>query len=169
MNKENRTLLTHLLVYVLLQLLVLYKFAIFNTAFAFFYVAFILLLPPRQSRISTMTIAFFLGLIIDVFSSTPGIHTSATVLVAFLRYPWLTRLKGTPDDLATIQVHSWGFGSFLLFIFPLIFLHHTLLFTLENGSLNPFMLLFSRIFYSSLLTTLVIVLSNSLIANKRRR
>ena len=57
------------------------------------YPLFILLLPLRTSRLLVLTLAFALGLAIDWFSETLGMHAAALVFTAFLRAPILAVLE----------------------------------------------------------------------------
>ena len=99
-------------VLVLVQVLVLNNIHFMGYINPYVYVLFILLLPVRFSRLFTLILAFALGLIIDAFSNTYGIHAFSTVLIAFLRpLPsiYLLILKKTPTDPS--------FNSFGVFAF----------------------------------------------------
>jgi hypothetical protein len=51
----------------------------------FLYPIFIFLLPLRTPKPLVIFLAFILGLIVDLFYATPGVHTSASVFTAFVR------------------------------------------------------------------------------------
>ena len=51
----------------------------------FVYPLGILLLPVRTPDVSAMLIGFAVGLIIDLFYGTPGVHAAALVFTAFVR------------------------------------------------------------------------------------
>jgi hypothetical protein len=53
---------------------------------AFIYPLIIIVLPYSMPRSIVLTIAFFVGIIVDVGYDSIGLHTSALVLTAFLRY-----------------------------------------------------------------------------------
>ncbi len=169
MRSKSTEVIVSFLVYVVLQILVLYRFVLSDVAFAFFYVGFLALLPTNQNVITTMTIGFFTGLLIDIFSNTPGIHASASVLFCFVRLSWLNTVIGGRDELQRVSVHDFGGSRFLLFIVPLVLLHHSMIFILENGSLSPFFLVFKRILWSTLLSSFLVLTSNFLLTNKQRR
>lgn len=57
------------------------------------YPLFILLLPLRTSRLLTLLLAFALGLSIDWFSETLGMHAAALVFTAYFRGPILALLE----------------------------------------------------------------------------
>ncbi len=72
-------------------LLVLFQVLVFNNIQLggylnpYIYVLFLLLMPFETPRWLLLVAAFTLGISIDVFSNTLGIHTSATVFMAFIR------------------------------------------------------------------------------------
>ena len=71
-------------VYVLLQVLLLRNLVLFNSAFCFLYIAFILLLPIEWNSLVLMVIGFFLGFTIDIFYDSMGLHAMATVVVCLV-------------------------------------------------------------------------------------
>ncbi len=59
-------------VYVLAQVVFLKNLVLFNSAFCFLYVAFILLLPFDLSNLRIVLIGFLLGFTIDIFYEQHG-------------------------------------------------------------------------------------------------
>lgn len=57
------------------------------------YHLFILLLPLNMPRWSILLAAFFMGIGVDLFYDSPGLHASAAVFTAFLRKPILKFLE----------------------------------------------------------------------------
>lgn len=49
------------------------------------YPLFIILLPFRTPRAGVLILAFLMGIIIDFFYDSPGLHASASVAIAFFR------------------------------------------------------------------------------------
>ena len=76
------------LVLVLLQVLLFNNIELAGLINPYFYVYIILIMPLSLNVSIQLLIAFFAGLIIDVFSNTWGMHAAATTLVAFIR-PYL--------------------------------------------------------------------------------
>ncbi|MEM9325647.1 MAG: Rod shape-determining protein MreD [Bacteroidota bacterium] len=156
-------------IYVLLQLPVLYRLVLFDSAFGFFYVGFILFLPRLQNRMTSLLLAFLSGLLVDIFSNTLGIHALASTLIAYVRIPWLVFTRGVDDDDAPISVFALGLSGLLLYVIPLIFLHHSVIFLVEHGSFSLFGTTLKRIVLSTLFTSTLLVTTNYLLATKRRR
>ena len=120
-------------VYLILQVVLLKNLVLFNTSFCFLYVAFIILLPVEMSNLRLMLIAFLLGISVDIFYNSLGLHTIALVLLAYLRNYWLATITpqggydiGTPPTLA-----ANGLQWFLVYTLPLVFVHHLVLFFVE--------------------------------------
>ncbi len=170
MNRFNiKEQILNLFALVLLQLPLLYKITLFERAFAFFYIGFLLLLPVTLSKSYLMIVGFFTGLIVDVFSNTPGIHAGACVLVMFIRNIWLRVVEPDMQELTNLNVSIIKGLGFLKFMFPLIFLHHVVIFTVENGGLYLFRLLGEKIFYSSMFSFIIIFIVSMLTAQRKYR
>jgi len=169
MRQDTVRQIFYFIIYVLLQLPVLYRFVLFDAAFGFFYMGFILFLPRVQNRMTTLLLAFFSGLLVDIFSNTLGIHACACTLIAYLRLPWLIFTRGVDDDDAPISVFALGLAGLLLYVVPLIFLHHSVIFLVEHGSFSLFGTTLKRIFLSTAFTSTILVTTNYLLATKRRR
>ena len=67
------------LIYIALQVVLFRNIALFDTAFAFIYVAIVLSVPLETDRIITIFLAFVVGVLVDVFYNSLGIHASALV------------------------------------------------------------------------------------------
>ena len=70
---------------VLFQVLVLNNIQFLGYINPYLYILFILSLPVQMPRWFLLVLAFILGLSIDIFSNTLGMHAFATVFVAFFR------------------------------------------------------------------------------------
>ncbi|MCP3932234.1 MAG: hypothetical protein GY705_24445 [Bacteroidetes bacterium] len=74
---------------VLFQVLILKRIVVgapgFNYIHILVYPLFILLLPLRTPKVLVILLAFILGLTIDIFYDSIGVHASAAVFTAFLR------------------------------------------------------------------------------------
>lgn len=162
--------ISHLVIFLFIQIPLLYKLVLFDKAFGFFYVGFVLLLPYRLNYVVAMVIAFLAGLLVDVFSSTPGIHSSASVLVVFVKDLWHDIIKGEPDEDVHLDFNELGLMGSIRYFLPLIFVHHLMIFIIENNGLQSFGHLVSKIFYSTLFSFfLVLGITVILTPVKRKR
>ncbi|WP_258102710.1 rod shape-determining protein MreD [Marinoscillum sp. MHG1-6] len=158
----------HLFVFLILQIPLINKFILFDKAFGFFYLGFILFLPVGLNRNLTMIIGFLSGLVIDVFSNTPGIHAAATVLITFVKDYWYSFAIGEDEEpnLSWNDLKGWGSVKFLL---PLITLHHTIIFVLENNGFTEFVILMNKILLSSAYTFITVFSLSLLLAPTERK
>lgn len=143
---------------VLLQVLILNNVHIAGYATPFLYIYLILKFESDVPRNTLMLWAFFLGLTIDIFSDTPGMNASATVLLAFLR-PAFLRLFVPRDTLDTLvpAIRTMGFSPFLKYLIVSVVVHHGMLLTIEFFSFAHIGTLLLRIAASSLLTVACII------------
>ncbi len=89
------------------------------------YPLILLLLPIGIPRSAIITTAFVLGLVIDGFYDSPGVHTASLVLTAFLRSFALRLFEprgGYRIDYAP-EVRLYGIGWFLSYIGVMLFIH----------------------------------------------
>ncbi len=156
--------------YVLLQVLLLKNLVLFNTAFCFLYVAFILLLPTEINTLTLMFFGFALGFMIDIFYDSLGLHASTMVLIAYLRNYWLSAItpQGGYDAGTRPTVAVNGVQWFLVYALPLIFLHHAFLFFLEAGGFSVFWYTMLKVMSSLLFTMTVIIFIQYLSPDRRR-
>lgn len=170
MSRINiREQIFNFIAFFLIQLPLLYRVVLFDQAFGFFYVGFLLLLPYNWGRVYLLLIGFFTGLVVDVFSNTPGIHASACVLIMFFRDAWIRIVHDDVEELSNINHISLKKMGFLAYVLPLVFVHHLVIFTLENGGVHLFGMLISKVFLSSLLSFIIIFVLNVVIAPRPRR
>ncbi|WP_425389749.1 Rod shape-determining protein MreD [Ekhidna sp.] len=159
----------NLVLLLLIQLPLVHRVTLFNQAFGFFYIGFLLLLPRNLGRTYLMIIGFFVGLLVDMFTDTPGMHASASVFIMFIRGFWLNIVNDDLQDVNNLNIESLKKSGFLYFIFPLVFIHHFVLFFVENGGFHLFGMVLSKVFFSAIFSTLVIFTINFVITPKRRR
>ena len=133
----------------------------------FLYVVFILSLPFEMPNWMVLVLAFVLGIAIDSFSSTLGMHTSAAVFMAFCRYYLLKILepRGGYEFNSKPNVQDMGVTWYVFYAVILILLHHLFLFYVESFKLTQFFYTFGRALSSSLFT-LVLVMAVQLFSYK---
>lgn len=137
----------------LLQVLILNSINLLGYATPFLYVYFIIQYDTGISRNKLMMLAFCLGLIVDVFSCTPGINAASTVLLAFLRPFYLTLF--TPRDVVNeIEPSARTLGSSLYFkyLFVSLFTHHLALYSIMFFSFSSILLILAKAIGSTVLT-----------------
>lgn len=157
-----------IVILVLIQVFLLNNIQFSGFVNPYFYVLFIILLPFETPGWLLLSLSFVLGITIDLFSNTPGLHASATVFMAFLR-PLVLDYFAPRDGYVPgtfPRIYYYGFGWFFQYSAILILGHHFFLFYLEVFQLSDFMLTFKRVVFSSIFTLLLVIMSQYFIFRK---
>lgn len=130
----------------------------------FVYIMFIMILPVKVPGWMLLVIAFFIGLIVDMFSNTMGMHAAACVLMAYARPTVLRYLAPREgyeaDSIPSVRVQ--GFAWFFIYAAILTLIHHAALFYIEVFRFTEFLSTLLRVFLSSVATLITIMISQYL-------
>ena len=154
----------------ILQVLVFNNIQFSGSINPFFYVLFILLLPFETPRWLVLISSFLLGLSVDIFSHSYGMHAAASVFIAYIR-PYTIRFIHSKKEYETGVLPTMGhlgFAWFISYASLLIFIHHFIYFFLEVFRLSDFLSTFYRIIYSSIATIFVIIAEQFLFFKERK-
>lgn len=156
------------LVLLLLQALVLKDVVLFEDGFCFAYMLVLLLIPIETSRTLQLAIGFFIGLIMDSFYLTFGVHAAACTMLMFLRPFWLSVMtpSGGYDTGIKINIRNQGFQWFISYTLPLIWVHALMLFIVEIASWSLLWQILVRSFYSAIFTLVIILIIQYLFYKK---
>ena len=155
-------------VLVLVQILLLNNIQISGYIVPNFYVLFILLMPFETPRWLLLPVAFALGISVDLFTQTQGMHAAATVFMAFLR-PWILEISAPRDGYepgSFPRLYYYGFQWFLRYTVILVLAHHFILFYIEVFRFSDFFSTLLRVLLSSLFSVVLIMLSQYFIYRK---
>jgi hypothetical protein len=128
---------------------------------SYVYVLFILLLPFEIPGWVLLSAAFALGFTVDMFSQTLGMHTAASVFMAFLR-PGILRMISPRDGYETgtsPRILHMGLEWFLKYTVILVIAHHFVLFYVEVFRFSEFFSTLLRVVLSATLSVILIILS----------
>lgn len=144
------------ILFLVLQVGVFNLLTLENTATPHVYLLFLLMLP-LQIRFSVLiTIAFFAGLAVDIFSvgGVKGLEAFSATLMMGLRGLWLmvisnrSYIRGNEEYFLTVQPLQW----YPQYFFPLILIHHFAFYTLEAFGFQDFHITGAHILFSALYT-----------------
>lgn len=155
-------------VLILVQVLLLDNVLLGGYLNPYFYILFILLMPFETPKWLILVAGFMLGLSIDLFTNTLGMHTAATVFMAFMR-PWILSFFAPRDGYDSDsypRIHYYGLSWFARYALILTFLHHIVLFYIEVFHFQYFFSTFLRVISSTILTTSTVILSQYFIYRK---
>lgn len=156
---------------ILLQVWVLDKVSFDGFVIPYAYVMFILLLPFDINKSLMLILAFFTGLVMDIFGNTLGLHAASLVLLAFARpgilhfyFPRLDTQIGEEPGIAKL-----GFIGFLKYSFTLILLFQVALVFLEVFSFHHILSLLWEAVFGAMATTFAVTLLELLFARRKRK
>lgn len=124
-----------LTIFILVQVFVLNKIPhLHRFIVPYLYYLFILWLPFTTPRLALLAIGFVTGLALDYFTMTPGLHTAACVLIAYVR-PFIVGLL-MPKDTTEYNYRepsprAMGWGPYTVYVLILTLFHHTYLVFLQ--------------------------------------
>ena len=158
-------------VLVFMQVFLLKNVTLYNLSTPYFYIMFILLLPFETPNLLLFALSFILGLTIDAFYDTPGLHAASCVLLAFVRILFIsiTVQKEGFDNEPEPTMSNMGFRWFFTYVLILTLFHHFFLFNLEVFRFSEIPYTLSRFVLSSIFTVFLILLTGFLFYRRKER
>ena len=116
----------------LAQVIVLGRIHLFHYATPLFYVYFVAMFPRNYPKWSVLLWSFLLGLIIDIFSNTPGLAASVMTILAAIQ-PYYLELYVPRDSADNLQpsMKTLGPVKFAYYVVPMVLLYCLLFYCLE--------------------------------------
>lgn len=156
---------------VLTQGLVLNPMELDETLNPMIYPLLILTLPFELSILATLIISLIIGLSIDAFSNTFGLHASAAMFIGYVRPVLLRYIKPRDgyDNTLLATIHDMGATWFLAYGSLFLFLHHLWFYSFEIFRFDMIFFILAKTFFSTLFSlTLVIVLQYILYTSSKK-
>ena len=132
------------------------------------YILFIILYPANNNRTLFIFLSFILGLMVDIFSNSGGVHAAACVTIAFIRPAVLKFAFGMVYEHQTIKFSTTEFSNRITYFSILIVIHHLILFMLEIFNISNILLVLQKTLFSSIFTIILSTLISILFSNKQR-
>ena len=141
----------------LAQALVLNRIHLFDCAIPLLYVYFAIIFPRNYPKWAILLWCFFMGVIVDAFSNTPGVASASLTLVGVLQ-PYLLELFLPRDFDFNVKssVSTLGFGNFASLTAFLVFIYCLVFFLLEQYSFFNWLYWLECVVGSVLLTLVLI-------------
>jgi len=123
------------------------------------YPLFILLLPFEISGFALLSLAFIMGLSVDLFIGSIGLHAGATVFMAFVRIISIGVISSNREYESGIRpgINDLGYVWFVKYTVLLVFVHHLYFFFMETFDLSDIGDTIIRVLLSSLLSIVLIL------------
>lgn len=156
---------------VLFQVLILNNLNLGIYLTPFVYVLFLILLPFDTADWAVLLLGFFLGLTLDMFTDTLGLHATACVFMAYLRKNTLRFISPREgyEGGKKPNFRDMGISWFLIYSGILVFAHHFILFFAESFRFSDFFFTLFKIIASSAFTLSLIFLMQLLFVPPKER
>ena len=162
-------ILIHFMLFVAIQVLIMDNIHLFRIVTPFLYLYVIVKIPANVTRSPVIAISFLLGIVIDLFSNTLGMHAAACSLAGMIRNPLLYTFSGKElIEGDTPSYRTLGVGAFMKYVLVLVAVHHVSLFLIESISLFDPVFLIIRIFTNVILTVLFIFIVEAFKIKQKR-
>ncbi len=145
---------------VLVQILVLNNIQLSGYINPYLYVLFILMLPLDTPKWMLLIFSFLLGLSVDIFSNSSGMHAAAAAFMGYSR-PFVLNIikpRGGYEFTSKPSIRDMGINWFIAYAGILILLHHLVYFFIEIFRFGEFFSIFSRVVLSSVFTLILAII-----------
>ncbi|MFD2542358.1 rod shape-determining protein MreD [Lacinutrix gracilariae] len=168
MNSIITTNILRFITLVFAQVLVLSHINYLGYLNPYIYILFVLLFPVKNNRMVFLLLSFLLGITVDMFLDSGGMHAAACVTIAFVRPAVLKFCFGAVYEHQTIKFNQVDFGAKLTYISILTVTHHLILFLLEVFNFSKILLVLQKTLFSSIFTIILCVLVTIIFSRKTK-
>tara|TARA_A100000171_G_scaffold47762_1_gene54256 strand:+ start:42991 stop:43497 length:507 start_codon:yes stop_codon:yes gene_type:complete len=130
------------------------------------YIIFILVFPFTGNKSLLIFLGFLLGLSVDIFSDSGGVHAAACVFLAYIRPLLLKFSFGVSYEFNTIKLSKADFGARITYVSVAVVLHHLALFSLEIFNISHILLVLKSTLFSSIFTIVLLLCITLLFSRK---
>lgn len=122
------------------------------------YLLFIILYPVNGNKTGLLVASFFLGLILDMFCNSGGVHAAASLLLAYYR-PYIFKFSfGLSYEYQTVRLNDVLTPERFSFLAIAVVLHHFVLFILEVFRVSFLFEIILKTFVSTIFTLITCIL-----------
>ena len=151
------------IVVMLLQVLLLDQLQLWGACHPYVYILCLLMMPITLPHSVSMVIGAAVGLVMDVFCNSLGVHTAACILLMFIR-PYLIGVIVNDKDRLNEQIslRAIGMEALIKYVVILVLIHHLTVFMLAAWSWQHFGFVLLETVVSSMITISIIIGYNAL-------
>ncbi|HLW30740.1 MAG TPA: hypothetical protein VKX40_00660 [Aequorivita sp.] len=120
------------------------------------YILFILLYPLNGNKSLLIFLSFLLGLSVDIFEDSGGVHAAACAFIAYIRPVVLKYSFGISYEYNSVNLKKAAPIERFTYITSMAILHHFVMFTLEIFSFQHMLLLLKSTLFSAFFTVILI-------------
>jgi len=167
----NSALLMNIARFILLllaQVLIFNRMDLFGFVNPFPYILFIILYPVNGNKTGLLVASFLLGLIMDMFWNSGGVHAAACIVLAYFRPSIFKFSFGLSYEYQTVKLNDSLTPERFSFILIAVVIHHFTLFILEIFKLSSILDILVRTVLSTLFTIITSIIIIYLIKPSKR-
>ena len=153
---------------VLIQVLLLNNINFLGYINPYIYILFILAFPLTANKGLLIFLSFILGLTMDMFSDSGGVHAAASVAIGYLRPALLKFSFGVSYEYNTIKISTASLGQQITYVAVMVLIHHLLLFSLEIFSTDHILLILKSTLFSGIFSVVLILAAIQLFSKRSR-
>jgi hypothetical protein len=156
----NSTILINILRFVLLlaaQVIIFNNMAFLGYISPFPYILFIILFPVDGNKIALLASAFLLGITLDMFCNSGGVHAAACLMLAYVRPSIFKFSFGLSYEYQTIRINDILTPERFSFILISVVIHHFTLFILEVFTFSGILDILLRTILSTIFTIILCI------------
>lgn len=147
----------------LLQVLLFDQLQLWGVCHPYIYILCLLMLPITLPHSVDMVIGAIIGLIMDVFCNSLGVHTASCILIMFIRPYLIGAIVNDKDRLnEQISLRSIGMEAMIKYVVILVVIHHLVVFSLAAWSWHHIGFILLETLVSSIITISIIIGYNAL-------
>ena len=143
---------------VFIQIFVLNNIQLSGYINPYYYLIFILYIPSKNSKASTLLLSFLIGFSIDIFSQSYGAHAFASVLIGYMKILLLGKTNKTKEGDELIELKNLSINKFIILASYFIIIHHFTLFFLERFNINEILSILKMTIPSSIFTLFLLTI-----------
>ena len=170
MTKQTIQLVILAVVLLLLQV-VFSKIVLWHIATPIVFIYLILRLPIGMSANWVYTIAFVMGLIVDVFNNTQGMNALSCTLISAIRRNVFNAFVTRDDDVSNPlpSQSSMGSGSYFKYMSTLVLIYCVILMFVQVFTFSHFGATMVRAIASGALSILMIYAIDTIVSTRREK
>lgn len=113
--------------------------------------------PLNGNKSLLIFLSFLLGLSVDIFEDSGGVHAAACAFIAYIRPVVLKYSFGVSYEYNSVKIKKAEPIERLTYVVSLVFMHHLVMFSLEIFSFKHISLLLKSTLFSSLFSIFLIL------------
>ncbi len=160
--------ITRFILLLAVQVVIFNNFNFLGYINPFPYILFIILYPVNGNKYGLLAASFFLGLIMDLFCNSGGVHAAACLTLAYFRPSIFKFSFGLSYEYQTVRLNDVLTPERFSFILLAVIIHHLTLFVLEVFTFEFLWDIILRTVVSTLFTIIICILIIYLIKPSKR-